>query len=243
LTLADDMDTTYAGIDYGSNRSNLDTETGIRFGVISQNSIMPEAFDDVWTQARDLTYERAVENAKTEFGDMRHEDELTDWIHEHLVTRENAVLWAEAILIDYTTEEGIILKMDVGVVEHIWGEVEQDFNDAYSMNDCGDRDWLYESDGYKLTNCLHTDVFVLNSPYFTYAQFCSPCVPGACNLNSPLVTPPDDVYGGNNFEDDWQKIRANRCYCLGHDWFEDGRAPYPVYSVETGELVASVVNA
>jgi hypothetical protein len=26
-----------------------------------------------------------------------------------------------------------------------------------------------------------------------------------------------------------------KAYCLGHDWFDDGRAPYPVYSVETGE--------
>lgn len=29
-----------------------------------------------------------------------------------------------------------------------------------------------------------------------------------------------------------------KTYCVGHDWFEDGKAPYPVYSVATGELVA-----
>jgi hypothetical protein len=31
--------------------------------------------------------------------------------------------------------------------------------------------------------------------------------------------------------------RGVRTYCLGHDWFEDGKAPYPVYRVDNGELV------
>lgn len=64
------------------------------------------------------------------------------------------------------------------------------------------------------------DIMVTKSPYFTYAQFCSPCAPGAVYLMSP-VEPNDN----------------NKGYCFGHDWFEDGRAPYPVYSVETGEIV------
>ena len=65
------------------------------------------------------------------------------------------------------------------------------------------------------------DIFVCKSPYFTYAQFCSPCAPGAGYLLNPL-TEPDP---------------GNKAYCFGHDWFESGKAPYPVYSVETGELV------
>lgn len=62
------------------------------------------------------------------------------------------------------------------------------------------------------------DIFVLKSPYFTYAQFCSPCAPGACYLR--------------NYSPDGPK-----CYCLGPDWFDDSACPYPVYSVETGKLV------
>lgn len=53
--------------------------------------------------------------------------------------------------------------------------------------------------------------------YGTFAQFCSPCVPGAGD--SPLA---DGV----------------KTYCLGHGWFEDGKAPYAVYSVATGELIS-----
>ena len=75
-----------------------------------------------------------------------------------------------------------------------------------------------EDEGYVMETCLDTDVMILRSPYFTYAQFCSPCVPGACNLDSPL-----------------DRIEANnKCYCVGHDWFDGGKAPYTIYSVETG---------
>ena len=56
------------------------------------------------------------------------------------------------------------------------------------------------------------DVFVVYSKHTTYAQFCSPCAPGACYLLSPLEEP----------------VAANECYCFGPDWFEDEQAPYPV---------------
>lgn len=78
--------------------------------------------------------------------------------------------------------------------------------------------WRYEGDDYFLVDCLGTDVMVLKSPFYTRARFCSPCVPGAGNLDSP------DVLGV-------------RTYCLGHDWFESGEAPYPVWSVATDERV------
>jgi hypothetical protein len=62
------------------------------------------------------------------------------------------------------------------------------------------------------------DIFIVKSPYYTVCQFCSPCAPGA-------------GYIMNSCED------GVRAYCFGHDWFDDGKAPYPVYSVETGERV------
>jgi len=67
------------------------------------------------------------------------------------------------------------------------------------------------------------DIFILKAPYFTYAQFCSPCAPGACHLENPLD----------------HKAESNKCYCFGHDWFDNGKAPYPVYEVETGKLIES----
>lgn len=67
---------------------------------------------------------------------------------------------------------------------------------------------------------LHSDgdVFVLRSPYYTRAAFCSPCAPGACYLTDP--------------QDDGAKA-----YCFGPDWFTDDKPPYPVYRVSDDSLV------
>ena len=62
------------------------------------------------------------------------------------------------------------------------------------------------------------DIFITKSPYYTRAAFCSPCAPGAGDLSHPC----DD---------------GAKSYCFGHDWFEGGKAPYPVFSVETNEEV------
>jgi hypothetical protein len=95
-----------------------------------------------------------------------------------------------------------------------------------------DEEWMYpeepmshfvDSDGYKAEQTDEVDIFITKSPFFTYAQFCSPCAPGACYLPSPLHIP----------------NMGNRCFCFGHEWFEDERAPYPVYSVETERMVKS----
>jgi hypothetical protein len=70
----------------------------------------------------------------------------------------------------------------------------------------------YTADGYNLHAGSDGDIFVLESPYYTHAQFCSPCAPGAGYLLNPCESGP-------------------KTYALGHDWFEDGRAPYPVFRV------------
>ena len=81
--------------------------------------------------------------------------------------------------------------------------------------------FIYEDDGYACQSDSYGDIFVMKSPYFSYAQFCSPCAPGGGYMKNELETPDPN----------------NRTYCFGHDWFEEGKAPYNVYSVETGELV------
>ena len=58
------------------------------------------------------------------------------------------------------------------------------------------------------------DIFIMKSPYFTTCQFCSPCAPGAGYIMNT-------VDGGI------------KTYCFGHDFFENGKAPYPVYDVKT----------
>ena len=90
-----------------------------------------------------------------------------------------------------------------------------DSDNAFSDEPLG---WSIDDGEYKVVNCLDSDAMIILSPYFTYAQYCSPCVPGAGSLDSPMA---DGV----------------KCYCFGHEWFDGDVAPYPVYSVESGNQV------
>lgn len=91
-----------------------------------------------------------------------------------------------------------------------------DSADAYPDEPAGG--FVLDDGEYSAQLDSYNDVFLVRSPYFTRAQFCSPCAPGACHLDNPTE-------------------EGERAYCFGHDWFEDGIAPYPVYSVATGEQV------
>lgn len=89
-------------------------------------------------------------------------------------------------------------------------EIIVDAQDAYPDEPLS---FCYDRDGYRAEQIDEVDIFISKSPYYTYAQFCSPCAPGACYLPSPLD----------------HKNPNNRCYCFGPEWFDDEKAPYPVY--------------
>jgi hypothetical protein len=84
-----------------------------------------------------------------------------------------------------------------------------DSADVYGEEPIG---FAFQDTEYTLTAGSDGDIFVIKSPYYTHAQFCSPCAPGAGHLENPCETGP-------------------RTYCLGHEWFEEGTAPYPVFRV------------
>lgn len=181
----------YAGIDYGLGQSNIDTSNGIRYGVIGQDSIMSECMDGFEQDCGAPTC--------PECGNA-----VIDATSDTLPTESEA--W------DNSTKYGCNDYACVPCKHFL------DSSEVFSEESQG---FTYEMDGYQLTDCLNTDIFIIKSPYYTFAQFCSPCVPGAGNLDNPVPN-------------------GAKTYCLGHDWFDDGRAPYPVYSVETGTEVKHV---
>lgn len=127
---------------------------------------------------------------------------------------------------------GVISQHDVSQAwcdssEPVYPEVETQYDDDGNeiepddyCDECEPIGYEYSGDGYQLMDCLDSDIMILQSPFYTFARFCSPCVPGAGNLN-----------------DAGDESHGVMTYCLGHDWFEDQKAPYPVYSVETGKEV------
>ena len=144
------MKTTDKGIDYGMDKTNVDAETRIRYGVIPQNAVL-----QAWADSSEAYY--PCEDCEIERDEDGNPDDMI------CACCEPAGFYVD------------------------------------------DSEYLAESD-----SC--GDIFITRSPYYTRAQFCSPCAPGACYLLNPC-------------ED------GERAYCFGHDWFEDGHAPYPVYRV------------
>jgi hypothetical protein len=90
--------------------------------------------------------------------------------------------------------------------------------DVHYADDCVPM--ILDDGDYKAHETPGRDVWVVRSPFFTYAEFCSPCAPGALYLLNS-VEPCEDM----------------RAYCFGPDMFKDDKPPYDVYSVETGELI------
>lgn len=76
----------------------------------------------------------------------------------------------------------------------------------------------YESEGVVVQTTSNNELWVFKSPFYTKAQFCSPCVPGAGNLDCFCTEGP-------------------KTYCLPVDWFENEMAPYNIWKVGTDELV------
>lgn len=173
------MKTDYNGIDYGLGKTNADTN-GVRYGVISQHSINPDALEDIYN-GENLSFQYYQEEVKKAIRSA-----LEDYVSKHQLE---------------------------GAVESAFDAVEQEVSDNYQSDE---DQYRYEKDGYVIeTSSL--GLMILKSPFFTYAQFCSPCVPGAGNLDSPL----------------YEMATPNKTYCLGPDWFEDNKCPYTVYPLET----------
>jgi len=79
----------------------------------------------------------------------------------------------------------------------------------------------YDKDGYACEQGYDDpDIFILKSPFYTWCQYCSPCAPGAGYIT--------------NHMEPGEGIKA---YCFDKSWFEDEKAPYPVYRVEDDSLV------
>jgi len=187
----DNESITNPGFDYGLGQSNIDWDTGIRFGVIPVGEVL-----EAWAMDSEMEYgPPACPNC----GDLailydneKHDDFEHSLYECHEFACENC--------------------------ERVFGS-----ESAYPESPLA---FYYESDGYRAyQDGNDTDIFVEKSLFYTWCRFCSPCAPGAGYLLDHM--------------DEGEGIKA---YCFGHDWFwgnadHPGRAPYPVYSVETGELV------
>lgn len=189
----------YPGIDYSLGTANFDKETGIHFGVIGMNAegLTEWAWESMEADYGDPTCPKCGNEVKDYADAVLADDENPT---EGKVLEESLENYNEHSCADYVCLGcQIILDSD---------EVTGDEPVGHTLDE----------DGYMGFVDSNNDLMIVKSPYYTHAQFCSPCAPGAGHLENPCPDGP-------------------KTYCLGHDWFEGDKAPYPVYDVATGQLV------
>lgn len=180
-------DTNYPGIDYGMGQTNIDLDTGIRYGVIPMNTL------NEW----------AWESFEPDYGNPH----CPHCGNEACDSSDEGVP-------DFDENEDIEVS---GCGDYYCAGCRKAFD--------GDEAFGDEAIGHNLDDGeyqgfvdSYNDVMLLKSPFYTRAQFCSPCAPGAAYLTNPCDDGP-------------------KAYCFGHDWFDGGIAPYPVYRVSDDTLV------
>jgi hypothetical protein len=178
------------GIDYGLGNTNIDKNTGIRYGVIPQNEVL-----QAWADSSEGYYGNPIcpkcFNEADKTSDYGNNDPMVDDDGNDIID-------------DYYCS-----VCNCGVDDN---NPDNWRNEALSYF-IDDKEYSAEcSDGI--------DIFITKSPYYTRARFCSPCAPGACYLTNPCEN-------------------GEKAYCFGHDWFENEKAPYPVYRVSDDTIVNS----
>lgn len=164
--------TNYVGIDYGFGETNIDVETGIRFGVINANELDPWFWEEV-----EEIYNPTCPSCGTGLPD------------------------------EFNINEDNICPECKEEIDH-----DEQYGDSPDLT-------ILNKDGYEGVVDSYNDLVLTKSPYYTHAQFCSPCAPGAGSLSNPCESGP-------------------KTYCLGHEWFESEVAPYPVYRVDDNTEVS-----
>lgn len=212
---------------------NQDKKTGIHYGVIGQNSIDADTLaaiidgamsdgtfhsDENWTLHRAATRYRIFSQKETDL-----EGQPMYW--------SNGFGWVPKGATLFDADKVTQMKIGVPVGDGVWVP-----------------DTRGELDGgYIISSMGVTEMLIHNSPFFTYANLCSPCAPNCGHL--------DDIYKPTKREqgqlDTLRQIAPNAVgeamksyaietsvptFCFGPMCFRDEKPPYPVFDVATGNL-------
>jgi hypothetical protein len=128
-------------------------------------------------------------------------------------------------------------NFSAGQIDEVLSPVIDIFNESYESDGSGIMD--YSDKEYDLhVSGDNFGIFVMRSPYYTYCRGCSPCAPGAGDLNSPI-----DVDGGvprtelSPVHMAFKSGSTEKTLCLGHEWFDrdndqySRKIPYRVFRV------------
>lgn len=178
------MKSDYKGIDYGLGQSNVDKDTGIRYGVISQHEVL-----QAWADSSEPNYGPTCcpkcGNAAKEFDDPEFDcphDEQCEDTDSCMESSIEAYEHYHHSCDDYRCDD-CKLVFDL------------------SSFDCEPLGYTLD-DGEYLAVGDNGDIFILKSPYYTHCQFCSPCAPGAGYIMNTVDDGPKTYCFGHDWFDD-----------------------------------------
>lgn len=184
--------------------SNMNPETGIRYGVIAGNKLDPEILQDL-TSGLSITYTNAYEDERKRL--------LKTWQDEFESSTEAASSQTDP---EFDILEHVQFKLSVPAdIEDAAAFAEfklEEFSDTWS---CDEEDYAIDKDGVKgrvtwLGGAPLVWVFDGLTGYAT--ELCSPCVPGAANLDGGWVT--------GDVTDELIGKYPHQCYVVPNDWLE-----------------------
>lgn len=162
--------------------TNINSETGIRYGVILASSLHPEVLDRItWQEGRDLTWEQARDDIRKELEHEANtiEDEVMAGMNEEGVTDQD---WDATL---ETRLEAAFERLGYCGFEDF---IDSQLDDRTEDIQIEEPVYAFDVDGVqgKVTWLGGAQiVFVFESPVTGFFRLCSPCLPNAGDLNSP----------------------------------------------------------
>jgi len=179
-------------------KSNVNPDTGIRYGVISMNSIDPDVGTDLWygLDATVVSYQGFIEEVTAE-ANAQYDGLLEDAMND-LLEDETPEQWMERQGYD---------ERDAYVAEYV-----ESASDNYYCDE-PDIVGVYEDVEYQITWLGGAPLlWILKGPIGFADQLCSPCVPNAADLD-----------GGFILEGEPGEDERYMCYVCPKDWLDQER--------------------
>jgi hypothetical protein len=110
----------------------------------------------------------------------------------------------------------------VGQIDEVLDPLIDNFNESYESDGSGIMD--YSDKEYDLhVSGDNFGIFVMRSPYYTWCKPCSPCAPGAGDLDNPADTHTFMIEGDKQVD---YPGYSEKTLCLGHEWFDQDNDQY-----------------
>jgi hypothetical protein len=127
----------------------------------------------------------------------------------------------------------------VGQIDEVLDPLIDNFNESYESDGSGIMD--YSDKEYDLhVSGDNFGIFVMKSPYYTWCKPCSPCAPGAGDLDNPADTHTFMIEGDKQVD---YPGHSEKTLCLGPEWFDkeeseySKKIPYRVFRVDNDQEV------